>query len=318
MPGARRTAPYGGLATAAGVLLCSLAAACGGDAGPAPDPEAVEAANARVREWRLKHEVDYRRNYVSIAGLHTLTPGVNTAGSSADHDVVLPPAAPATIGRFVLAQGAVRFEPAPGAPVTLRGAPVTAPVVLRDDRTADPDRLEIGDISLVVHPSGDTRAIRVRDPNGPLARGFLGFSWFPIDPAYRVHGRFIRDPEPRQVKVVNTYGDIDEYTSEGVVEFRLGADTLRLRPFTTRPGRLYFVFRDASSGGETYKTARFLYADLEADGTTILDFNMAYNPPCAFNPYTTCPIPLPENRLPVKVLAGEKAYPVDVPLGPPS
>ena len=84
------------------------------------------------------------------------------------------------------------------------------------------------------------------------------------------------------------------------------------RPFTTRPKRFYIVFRDASSGHETYETARFLYADLRDDGTTVLDFNQAYNPPCAFNPYTTCPIPMKENRLPVKILAGERAYPVHV------
>ena len=87
-----------------------------------------------------------------------------------------------------------------------------------------------------------------------------------------------------------------------------------MRPFTTRPKRFYFVFRDASSGHETYEAARFLYADLADDGTTVLDFNEAYNPPCAFNPFTTCPIPLAENRLAVKILAGEKAYPDKVPL----
>jgi uncharacterized protein (DUF1684 family) len=114
--------------------------------------------------------------------------------------------------------------------------------------------------------------------------------------------------------VLNTYGDVDEYATEGVVEFVLQGQTLRLRPFTTRPGRLYFVFRDASSGQETYEAARFVYADLAPDGTAVIDFNQAYNPPCAFNPYTTCPIPLPENRLPVKILAGEQAYPVKVPL----
>ena len=96
------------------------------------------------------------------------------------------------------------------------------------------------------------------------------------------------------------------------MEFEPFGQTLRLRPFTTRPKRFYFVFRDASSGLETHETARFLYSDLKDDGGTVLDFNMAYNPPCAFNPYATCPIPLRENRLPVEVLAGEKAYPVAV------
>ena len=107
----------------------------------------------------------------------------------------------------------------------------------------------------------------------------------------------------------NLLGDIDRYTTEGVVAFTLHRQHVRLRPYTTRPGRLYFVFRDGTSGRETYEAARFLYADLAADGTVVLDFNQAYNPPCAFNPFTTCPVPLPENRLRVRVLAGERAYP---------
>jgi uncharacterized protein (DUF1684 family) len=190
---------------------------------------------------------------------------------------------------------------------------VTGPIDLRDDRTPKADELLVGDVRLVVHVSGETRSLRVRDPNGAQAKGFLGFAWFPIDLDYRVTGRFIRDAQPQKIKVLNTFGEVDEYNSEGVVEFRLFGQTLRLRPFTTRPKRFYFVFRDASSGQETYEAARFLYADLLDDGTTVLDFNQAYNPPCAFNPYTTCPIPLRENRLAVKVLAGEKAYPVKVP-----
>jgi len=93
-------------------------------------------------------------------------------------------------------------------------------------------------------------------------------------------------------------------------------EALRLRPFTTRPKRFYFVFKDLSSGKETYEAARFLYADLADDGSVVMDFNQAYNPPCAFNPYTTCPIPLPENRLTVKILAGERAYPAHPTLPP--
>lgn len=294
-----------------------LAAACSRSEEAAPDPAAVARANAAVEEWRAKHGVDYTRDYATIAGLHLLKPGPNSAGSGKANDVVLPGSTPETVGTFTLDGDQVRFTPAPGAKVMLRDAPVTDTIVLKDDTTKEADHLYLGEVSLVVHPSGKARGIRVRDPNGPLARDFRGFSWFPIDPQYRVTGRMIRDPEPRRFKVVNTYGDADEYTSEGVVEFRLRGETLRLRPFTTRPGRLYFVFRDASSGEETYETARFLYSDLAEDGTTVLDFNMAYNPPCAFNPYTTCPIPLKENRLPVKILAGEKAYPVKVELPAP-
>jgi hypothetical protein len=283
-------------------LFCSAATGRAGQTPAPPDPDAA------VLQWRAKHEQDYRRNYASIAGLHDLKPGANTAGSAATSDIVLPPSTPATIGRFIRNGQSVRFNPAPGVKVLLRDQPVTSEIELRDDSTRDVDELVIGSVRIVVHPSGENRTIRVRDPEGPQAKGFLGFRWFPVDPTYRVTGRFIKDAKPQRLKVLNTYGDADDYSSEGVVEFTLSGQTVRLRPFTTRPGRLYFVFRDASSGQETYETARFLYSDLRDDGTTVLDFNMAYNPPCAFNPYTTCPIPLKENRLPVKILAGERAY----------
>jgi uncharacterized protein len=296
-------------------LVLAALSGCGG--GPKESSSALpdtETANAAVREWRAKHEADYRREWASIAALHVLKPGSNSAGSAPANDIVLPSSTPPIVGRFALDGALVRFEPAPGVRVLLRDQPVTAAMDLHDDSTTGADELVVGGVRLVVHVSGGSPAIRVRDPDGPQARGFLGFTWFPIDAQYRVAGRLIKDPTPQRFKVLNTYGQEDEYSTDGIVEFQLLGQTLRLRPFTTRPRRFYFVFRDASSGQETYETARFLYSDLRDDDTTVLDFNMAYNPPCAFNPYTTCPIPLRENRLPVKILAGEKAYPVHVPL----
>jgi len=293
------------------VALVTLAAACTKPA-PAPEPEA--AVTTAVQAWRDKHEADYRREWVTIAGLHFLKPGAQTAGSASGSDIELPPSAPPLLGRFVLDGTAVRFEPGPGAAVELAGAQVASPVVLKDDSAPNADELKTGTVTIAVHVSGERRSLRVWDPGGPLAQGFKGFTWFPIQTGYRVTGRFIPDPEPRSLQVINTFGDLDTFTTQGVVEFALNGQTLRLRPFTTRPKRFYFVFKDASSGNETYAAARFLYADLKDDGTTVLDFNQAYNPPCAFNPFTTCPIPLPENRLPVKVLAGERAYPEHVEL----
>jgi uncharacterized protein (DUF1684 family) len=293
------------------VALVTLAAACTKPA-PAPEPEA--AVTTAVQAWRDKHEADYRREWVTIAGLHFLKPGAQTAGSATGSDVELPASAPPTIGRFVLEGTTVRFEPAKDAPVDLKGVRVTAPVVLKDDGSGPADELKSGPVTIAVHVSGERRSLRVWDPGGPLAQGFKGFTWFPIQTGYRVTGRFIPDADPRALQVINTFGDLDTFTTQGVVEFALNGQTLRLRPFTTRPKRFYFVFKDASSGNETYAAARFLYADLKDDGTTVLDFNQAYNPPCAFNPFTTCPIPLPENRLPVKVLAGERAYPDHVEL----
>ena len=297
---------------AAGGLVCAVLASMHCGAGKSQDPAAmnVEAATKESEAWRAKHEADYRREWATIAGLHFLEPGMHTAGSAPSNNIVLPASAPPVMGRFVLENDVVRFEPQLESSVTLNGQVVRTPVALADDGEPKADELVAGDIRVVVHRSGERKSLRVWDPGGELARGFLGFTWFPIQMDYRVTGRFIPDSAPREMQVVNTFGDLDTYKTEGVVEFKLQGQTLRLRPFTTRPKRFYFVFRDASAGKETYEAARFVYSDLRDDGTTVLDFNQAYNPPCAFNPFTTCPIPLPENRLGVKILAGERAYPV--------
>jgi len=273
--------------------------------GVAQDPAYLK----KVEAWRATHEADYRRDYVPLAGLFFLKPGGNTAGSAKGSAVALPSRVPAEIGRFVYERDDVRFEPAGGAEVFLGEARVTSPVRLRPAESSGPrDELRIGDITLWVHTSGDRHAIRVRDPQSEVARTFAGFRWYPIDERYRVTARFIADPKPRQIRVPSLSGDDQVYTTEGMVEFTLQGRRIRMRPMTTRPGRLFLVFRDATSGKETYGAARFLYADLQPDGTTVLDFNEAYNPPCAFNPFTTCPLPLRENRLTVLIRAGELDY----------
>ena len=291
-----------------GLLVVASAATLGCQRGAPPESQWNDAVVKDIEAWRAKHETDYRRDWATIEGLHFLSPGTHTAGSAPDNDIVLTAALPARIGRFVVADDKVAFDPEPGAILTINGKAPTSATMLRDDGEDESDEIEANGFSVVVHRSGERIALRVRDPNGERATAFRGFSWFPISRDYRVAGRFIRDSVPHQEHVVNTFGDIDTYQTEGVVQFTLNGQTLSLRPFTTRPKHFYIVFNDATSGNETYEAARFLTAELRDDGTTTLDFNEAYNPPCAFNPFTTCPIPLPQNRLPARVPAGEKKY----------
>ena len=288
------------------VVAASAAQSCQRDA--SPTLEWNDAVVKNIEAWRAKHEADYRRDWATIEGLHFLSPGSHTAGSGQDNDIVLTPAVAPRIGRFTLAADKVVFEPEPGAELTINGKEPASSATLRDDGEDESDEILANGVSVVVHRSGERIALRVRDPNGERARTFRGFSWFPIDRNYRVEARFVRDPMPHEEHVVNTFGDIDAYETEGVLQFTLNGQALSLRPFTTRPKHFYIVFNDTTSGNETYEAARFLTAELRDDGTTILDFNEAYNPPCAFNPFTTCPIPLPENRLRASVLAGEKKY----------
>ena len=285
------------LLAAGGLMVAAVAAA----------PDASH--RQEVEKWRAKHEADYRREYVGLAGLFALKPGANSAGSASSNAIVLPKSTPSIVGRFVLNGDRVRFEPQAGVKVTLKGTPVTGPIDLKHDEEKDgPDEIQVSGVGLWVHLSGERRTIRMRDDHGEVARSFAGFHWFPIDEKYRVTAKFIKDPAPQKAHIPNQLGDDEVYTTEGVVEFTLDGQTVRLRPMTTRPNRFYFIFRDGTSGKETYETARFLYSDLRSDGTTVLDFNEAYNPPCAFNPFTTCPLPPQENRLKVRILAGEKDY----------
>jgi uncharacterized protein (DUF1684 family) len=293
---------------AATLVVAVGAAAPGCQRDATTEPPWNDSVVRSIEAWREKHEADYRRDWATIEGLHFLAPGAQTAGSAPDNDVVLTAALPPRIGRFTVAGDKVLFEPEPGATLTINGEPPAATTALRDDGEDESDEIEANGASVVVHRTGERIALRVRDPNGERARSFRGFTWFPIDRDYRVVGRFVPDPKPHDERVINTFGDIDTYQTEGVVQFTLNGQALHLRPFTTRPKHLYIVFNDGTSGNETYEAARFLTAELRDDGTTILDFNEAYNPPCAFNPFTTCPIPLPENRLTARILAGEKKY----------
>lgn len=298
------------------LLAAVILAGCSKPAEPTAPPPPGEEWVKSVTTWRTDHETSYRNNWATIAGLHFLEPGTHSLGSDKKSAIVLPPDLPASVGKLVVADGWVRYEPAAGVAVSQNDRPVTGTVVLKEPGKEATDEVALrrgsgqaaGDVKFAVHESGPRLSLRVWDPDGEQAKSFAGFDWFPLDPNYRVVARFVPDAKPTNMPVMNTYNDVDMMPTEGVVEFTLNGETVRLRPFTTRPKRFYFVFRDGSSGHETYETARFLYSDLLDDGTTVLDFNEAYNPPCAFNKYTTCPIPLKENRLAVKILAGEKAY----------
>jgi len=198
----------------------------------------------------------------------------------------------------------------PGIEATLNGKPVQT-VELRPDLTED--RLILGDLTLYVHASGNRLALRVRDKNSSLRKNFTGLNWFPIDEAYAVTGTFVPYASPKDLDSVNILGDPIKLKIWGYVQFSLKGQGYRLEAGEQSSGKKFFiVFRDLTSGKETYPASRFL--DVEpptgatGGGTVQIDFNKAYNPPCAYNPYTTCPLPLPGNRMKIEIPAGEKLY----------
>jgi uncharacterized protein len=270
------------------------------------DPYRAEVESfRRAREAKLTSDV----GWLTIAGLHFLTRPQTTVGSDAANDVVLPGGTPGRVGTFVLAKdGRVSVRLEPGVTVSLLDGGPFSGGPLKSDGEGAPDRLVLGDVQVWVHQSGDRPAIRVRDKNNPLRKEFTGMKWYPVNDAYHVEGTFEPYDKPRTVQVPNLLGDIDTMTSPGTVSFSLGGKSIRMAAIAENDKELWFIFRDLTSGNETYPAARFLYTPRPVDGKVPLDFNKAENPPCAFNAYATCPLPPKENRLEVRVEAGEKIY----------
>jgi uncharacterized protein (DUF1684 family) len=261
--------------------------------------------------WRQEREAALKADngWLTVAGLFFLNQGKNTFGSGPLNDIVLPSSAPAEAGVFDFDGKKVVMRAR--AALAVNGKDTTEAELRPAAGDQPADQLTIGPLTLFVHLSGDRLAIRLRDKNSDIRRNFTGLKWFSPNEAYKVTARFEPYTLAKTVKVPNILGDLETYTAPGVVAFTLNGQEHKLEAFESGSGdrkRFFLVFRDLTSGKETYPSARFLYADLPVNGETTLDFNKAYNPPCAFNPYTTCPLPSEQNRLRVRIEAGELDY----------
>jgi uncharacterized protein (DUF1684 family) len=286
-----------------GIVLVGLAAGIGAD----------EAYRAEVQKWRADREARLKADggWLSLAGLFWLKEGPNRFGTDPAGDIVLPEgSAPPKAGVFELKAGQVTVALLPGASGRLAGQPVSSPAAMRPDTSGVPDVLEMGTLSMNVIKRGEKYGIRLKDKNSAVRRGFLGLKWFDVKEDYRVEARFVSYPQPKPVKVPNVLGQSESMPSPGYAEFTLHGKAVKLDGVMEDPQaeQLFFILRDQTSGKETYGAGRFLYAELPKAGKIVLDFNKAYSPPCAFTPYATCPLPPPQNWMPVRVEAGEMAY----------
>jgi uncharacterized protein (DUF1684 family) len=269
-----------------------------------------EGYRAEIEKFRQEYETRLKSDngWLTIAGLFFLGPRKSTFGSDPVNDIVLPEPAPARAGTFEFRNGKVTVTAAGGGRLIINGTPV-ATAELRSDGKGEPDRITIQDLALWVHDSGERRAIRLRDKNSRLRAEFTGVKWFPVNEAYRVEGRFVPYDEPKTMRIPNILGDVETVHSPGLVVFSIGDQEFKMEPVAEDgDDEFWFIFRDMTSGNDTYAAARFLSTPLPVNGRLVLDFNKAENPPCAYNPYTTCPLPPEQNRLRVRIGAGEKIY----------
>jgi uncharacterized protein (DUF1684 family) len=284
-----------------GLIACS-------EAPPPVDPEYA----AEIEEWRAKRlaRLTADSGWLTVTGLFWLEQGENLFGSAEDNPVVLPDArVPEVEGRLVLdADGAVTAIAEEGATVTVNDEPL-AEVSLKTDAEGPPDIVTAGRIRFYVIDREGRLAARVKDPEASARTTFKGIEHFPINESYRVEARLEPYESPREVAVPTELGLDATYVAPGTLHFTVNGEEQTLEPyFSGRENELYFlIFRDATSAATTYGAGRFLYVSAaDESGTTVLDFNYAYSPPCAFTPYATCPLAPPQNWLEVPIEAGEK------------
>jgi hypothetical protein len=277
---------------------------------PATGEESRAARYERaLAEWRADRVASLKgpNGWLNLVGLYWLKEGMNSFGAAAGNDLVAPGgSAPAKIGDFRVEEGAVTFRAVPGVEVLHGETPVTE-MLLADDQEKEATLLTAGSLAWTVIRRMDRLGVRLRDYDHPAVASFAGIESYPADATWRIEARFEPYPEPRTIRVPTVVEGLGwEPTAPGTLEFEARGKPLSLEAYRSDDGFM-IVFADGTTGDTTYPAGRYLKADLPGPGgTTVLDFNRAYNPPCVFSEYATCPLATPRNRLPIAVEAGEK------------
>jgi uncharacterized protein (DUF1684 family) len=296
--------------TAALFLFVVSMLALPASAGEAP---ATELYRAEIETWRATRIASLKREngWLTLVGLFWLREGENRLGSDpASNRIVFPKdTTPKAMGSLDLSKGIVTLRAAPDAGLTSDGHPVTA-MTLRSDAEGSPTIVRHGRISFFLIKRGERLGVRVKDSASPTLLSFHGLDNYPIDGNWRFEARFDAYTPSKTIAVPNILGSVDQEKSPGAAVFEVAGHSYRLDA-VQEPGsdELFIIFGDQTNGVETYGGGRFLYAALpDKAGRVVLDFNKAYNPPCVFTPYATCPLPPAQNRLALRVEAGEKKY----------
>ncbi len=271
-----------------------------------------ESYRDEIEQWRahrvrrLKGELGWLR----LAGLFWLKPGTNHMGSDPSSDITLPSRAAPTLATLRLEGQDVYLSVTKGVNAKFRDKPVSEMLLLSDrEGKREPDMITAGDFTFFIIDRGGRKALRLFDRQAKTLKSFKGIEYFPIDTKWRIEGKFVPFSRARTVQVNTAIGTTVEEKIQGEVRFTVGSESYSLQPSSEQGSdKLFFVFADATSGKQTYGGGRFLVATKDAQGHVVMDFNKAYNPPCAFTSFATCPLPRVENRLALEITAGEKIY----------
>jgi uncharacterized protein (DUF1684 family) len=279
---------------------------------PPPKAAAAPTEDEVVKQWQKERyeRLTSETGWLTLVGLHWLKEGANTFGSGAKNDFRFPADAPASAGTLMMKGGSVTLQPS--APMTIDGKPVSIGTPLLDDSQPDgPTIVQMGTIRFQVIKRGPRYGLRVKDSQAETRTKFLGLDYFPIDPKWRVVADFQPYNPVKKISITDVTGMTSDSDSPGALVFTVDGKTYSIDPVLEEGEKDYFIiFKDETSKDSTYPAARYVYTEPVPGQPNkfVIDFNKAYNPPCAFTHFATCPLPPPQNRLPVRIEAGEKRY----------
>ena len=272
----------------------------------------AQSYEAEIKQWHKEREQRLVRkdSWLSLAGLFWLKEGENTFGSDKSNDIVFPEEkAPAFIGSFYVWGGKVKVILKKDVDVTIDDEQIREKTLV-NDVDGKPTMLRTGSLSWYVIKRGDQFLIRLKDSENPAITNFTGIDRYPVAEKWRVKARLEAYDPPKKIEIANMLGQLYYEDCPGALEFEIDGKEFRVDPLGKPGEESYFlIFSDETSGRETYGAGRYLSVDApDSTGFTYIEFNKAYNPPCAFSPYATCPLPPKQNHLNVAITAGEKNY----------
>jgi uncharacterized protein (DUF1684 family) len=269
------------------------------------------AYRAEMEQWHQKRAEDLKApdGWLNLIGLLWLKEGLNTFGSDRKNDIVFPTnKIPAQAGYFLLKQNAVSMNVAEGINITVKGRPVKNVIIFNPDSTRQP-MAEFDSLRWTIIKRDDQFGIRLRDLSNPDLKNFKGIDRYKINPDWKREARWEPAADSmRTIDITNVLGQTTAQKSPGTLSFFINDKEYKLDVLTGNKEEYFIIFADSTTGNETYGAGRFIYVKKPVDNKTFIDFNKAYNPPCAFTPYATCPLPPKQNRLAVSITAGEKNY----------
>jgi uncharacterized protein (DUF1684 family) len=306
------TARSRGRVVATALGACLVAAAFTDNSAGAEESTAGADYLEKIEEWRSGRveRLTTEDGWLSLVGLFWLEPGENLIGSGSENSVLLPSdKAPEQVGVLTVEDGKARITISPNVEVTQHGTPVHT-LQMNSDAKGEPTVLTLGDLTFFIIDRDGSLAVRVKDRRSTKRNGFKGIKSFPVDATWRFAAKFDPYDPPRQIPIATINGQLIDSPSSGALVFDVAGQSLRL-DVLAEPGddSLFVIFSDETTGRDTYGGGRYLYTDPPGpDGVVDLDFNKAYNPPCVFTDYATCPLPPRQNRLPIRIEAGEMDY----------